>query len=182
LNPQDRTVSRFRPAPPTDDPVYVSVPDDGLCLNAFLVISPPGDATQVLLGMVDPKAPWKEIGGVTAQRMQELSTRWMLPSRQLFLFESPQDAARTILQEQLELDALDLIGPSVFSEAWTRPHPAGRGPHWDIHFVFRGQWPEGRERHAAPWSKLEFHDTSRLDRAKVGRSHMDVLGLAGFPP
>ena len=42
LNAQDRTVSRFRPAPPKDDPVYVSVPDDGLCLNAFLVDLPTG--------------------------------------------------------------------------------------------------------------------------------------------
>jgi hypothetical protein len=176
-----RAVSRFRPAPPEGDPVYVSVPDDGLCLNAFLILSPPNDASKVLLGMVDPKSPWREIGGVTAQRLAGLSTRWMLPSRQLFLFESPQEAARTILREQLELDGIELEGPSVFSEAWTRPAPAGTGQHWDIHFVFRGRWPEGRELRASPWSKLEFHDPSRLDRSEVGRSHTDVLGLAGFP-
>jgi hypothetical protein len=159
----------------------VSVPDDGLCLNAFVLLSPPDDRSKVLMGMVDPKAPWREIGGVVAQRLVELSTRWMLPSRQLFLFESPQDAARTILREQLELDGVEIDGPSVFSEAWTRPTPVGHGQHWDIHFVFRGRWPKGRELRASPWRELEFYDPSQLDRSKVGRSHLDVLGLAGFP-
>jgi len=177
----NRVVSRFRPAPPKDDPIYTAVPDDGLCLNAFLLLSPVDDAHQVLLGMVDPQAPWREIGGVSAQRLAGLSNRWMLPSRQLFLFESPQDASRTILREQLELDEVELAGPSVFSEAWTRPNPAGTGQHWDLHFVFRGRWPEGRAVRASPWLKLAFHDPSRLDRSTVGRSHADVLGLAGYP-
>jgi hypothetical protein len=130
---------------------------------------------------MDPGAPWREIGGVVAQRLVGLSTRWMLPSRQLFLFESPQEAAGTILREQLELEGVALDGPSVFSEAWTRPAPAGQGQHWDIHFVFRVRWPEGRELHASPWRKLEFLDPSHLDRSNVGRGHADVLGLAGFP-
>jgi len=162
----------------------VPVPDDGLCLNAFLLLSPPHDDSKVLLGMVDPSAPWREIGGVTPQRLVELSTRWMLPSRQLFLFESPKEAAQTILAEQLEVQGVELEGPSVFSEAWTRPVPAGEGQHWDIHFVFRGRWPEGREPRATPWLKLEFLDPSLLERKQVGRSHLDVLGLAGFsiPP
>jgi hypothetical protein len=178
--PTHRSVSRFRPAPGLEDPVYVAVPDDGLCLNAFVVLSPPGDPSQVLLGMVDPNAPWREIGGVTTQRLAELATRWMLPSRQLFLFESPQDAAQTILREQLEVGPTPLDGPSVFSEAWTRPKPAGQGQHWDLHFVFKGSWPAGRVLYASPWLKLEFHDPARLDRARVGRGHLDVLGLAGF--
>jgi hypothetical protein len=108
----------------------------------------------------------------------------MLPSRQLFLFESPQAASQTILEEQLEIGPLDLDGPAVFSEAWTRPSPVGRGQHWDLHFVFKGTWPEERPLRASPWLKLEFHDPARLERGRVGRSHLDVLGLAGFdvPP
>jgi hypothetical protein len=177
----DRTVSRFRPAPPKDDPVYASVPDDGLCLNAFLLLSPPSDPSKILLGMVNPRSPWREIGGVTPQRLAELSTRWMLPSRQLFLFESPQEAATNILEEQLELEGETVEGPAVYSEAWSRPVAAGQGQHWDIHFVFRGRWPEGRELRAPAWQKLEFHDPSNLDRKQVGRGHLDVLALAGFP-
>jgi hypothetical protein len=176
-----RDVSRFRPAPPPDDPVYVSVPDDGLCLNAFVLISPPDDARKVLLGQVDPQAPWREIGGVTPQRLAGLSTRWMLPCRQLFLFESPQEASAEILRTQLGIEQMALEGPSVFSEVWNRPSPAGKGQHWDIHFVFRGTWPAGRELRAGPWLKLEFHDPAHLDRSTVGRGHADVLVLAGFP-
>jgi hypothetical protein len=176
-----REVSRFRPSPPVDDPVYVSVPDDGLCLNVFVILSPPDDPSNVLLGMVNPGAPWREIGGVTPKRLEELATRWMLPSRQLFLFESPREAAESILSEQLELEILTLDGPAVFSEAWTRPTPVGKGQHWDIHFVFRGVWPRHRALRASPWRKLDFQDPARLDRAQVGRSHSDVLTLAGFP-
>jgi hypothetical protein len=175
-----RPVSRFRPAPAQDDPVYAAVPDDGLCLNAFVMLSPPDNASRVLLGRVDPTAPWREIGGITPQRLAELSTRWMIPSRQLFLFESPQSASQTILREQLEIGPLSLAGPAVFSEAWTRPTPAGEGQHWDLHFVLKGTWPEGRPLRASPWLNLEFHDPAGLDRAKVGRSHLDVLELAGF--
>jgi hypothetical protein len=179
-----REVSRFRPAPPKDDPVYVSVPDDGLCLNAFLLISPPDDPSKILLGMVDPAAPWKRIGGVTPIRLADLSTRWMLPSRQLFLFESPTEAADNILRDQLEIGRVPLDGPTVYSEVWTRPKPAGMGPHWDLHFVFRGRWPSGKSLQASPWLKLAFHEPRLLDRATVGRGHVDVLGLAGFqvPP
>jgi hypothetical protein len=177
-----REVSRFRPSPPKDDPVYVSVPDDGLCLNAFLLLSPAGYPSKVLLGRVDPAAPWKQIGGITPTRLAELSNRWMLPSRQLFLFESPQEASRSILREQLELEVeLSLDGPTVFSEAWTRPKPAGEGQHWDLHFLFRGLWPEDRPLRASPWTTLQFHDPARLDGALVGRSQADVLRLAGFP-
>ncbi|MCI4360750.1 MAG: hypothetical protein L3J91_03530 [Thermoplasmata archaeon] len=161
--------------------MYVAVPDDGLCLNAFVMLSPAGTPTQVLMGIVDPTAPWRAIGGVTPQRLRELSTRWMLPSRQLFLFEAPQTAAEVLVKEQLEIDTLELTGPSVYSEAWTRPTPAGTGQHWDIHFVFRGEWPDGRPLRASPWLKLEFHETSRTDRSQVGRGHTDVLELAGFP-
>jgi hypothetical protein len=108
----------------------------------------------------------------------------MLPSRQLFLFESPQAASAEILHAQLEIDDVALEGPTVFSEAGDSPSPAGNGQHWDIHFVFRVIWPAGREVRAGPWLQQAFHDPADLDRAQVGRSHMDVLGLAGFsvPP
>ena len=168
-----RDVSRFRPNPAKDDPVYVSVPDDGLCLNAFVLLSPSGDRSRVLLGMLDPTASWREIGGVTPQRLAELGTRWMLPSRQLFLFESPADAAQSIVREQLEVPALELTGPMVFSESWTRPKPAGVGPHWGPHFLFRGVWPLDRELRASPWLRLRiprpFPTGPIDDRSKPGR-------------
>jgi len=176
-----RRVSRFRPRPALDDPVYVAVPDDGLCLNVFLLLSDVPGSNRVLLGRIDPSAPWGEIGGMTPSRIQETAGRWMLPCRQLFVFEPPAEAARSILKTQLDLEGVALEGPMVTSEAWQRPHPAGAGPHWDLSFLFRGAWPPDRPLAAKPWHELAFLDTASLDPATVGRSHLDVLRLAGYP-
>ena len=176
-----RRVSRFRPCPPTDDPVYSAVPDDGLCLNVFLLLTDRAESNRILLGRIDPKANWKEIGAMSAARIQEVSTRWMLPSRQLFHFESPDEASRSILAEQLGLGPISLRGPSVTSEAWQRPHPAGNGPHWDVSFLYQGIWPKDHPVSSGPWSELAFLATDSLDPATVGRSHLDVLDLAGYP-
>lgn len=179
--PIERVVSRFRPAPAPEDPVYSAVPDDGLCLNAFVLLAPTPGSGEVLLGRVDPNADWAAIGGVTAARMVELSTRWMLPSRQLFRYEPPAEAAQRILAEQLQLPGVPLEGPFVFSEAWQRPKPVGTGRHWDLHFVFRGVWPRGHEPSSAAWRRLEFRHPASLAREEVGRGHLDVLALAGYP-
>ncbi len=176
-----RRVSRFRPNPPPDDPVYNAVPDDGLCLNAFVLLTDRPGSSRVLLGRIDPASPWRELGGMSAPRIQETSTRWMLPSRQLFLFEAPDEAARGILKAQLGLEALPLRGPTVTSEAWQRAAPAGDGLHWDLSFVYRGEWPGDRPIAATPWRELAFVETSGLDPKTVGRNHVDVLALAGFP-
>ena len=179
--PAPRTVSRFRPAPRPDDPVYAPVPDDGLCLNVFVILTDAARSNRVVMGRIDPTADWRHIGGMTAGRIQETATRWMLPSRQLFVFESPTDAARSILKEQLGLDPLPLEGPKVTSEVWQRPKPAGTGPHWDLSFLYSGTWPAGRPLASPPWKELAFLDTATLDPATVGRSHADVLALAGYP-
>lgn len=179
--PAPRVVSRFRPAPPPDDPVYHPVPDDGLCLNVFLLLTDRPGSDRVLLGRLDPAVDWRHIGGMAESRIRETAPRWMLPSRQLFHFEGPHEAARSILKEQLELDPIPLDGPAVTSEAWQRERPAGRGLHWDLSFLFTGRWPEGRPLAAGPWKELRFLETATLDPATVGRGQADVLALAGHP-
>lgn len=178
--PHPPKVSRFRPNPPPDDPVYSSVPDDGLCLNAFVLIRPESGSDRVLLGRIDPDAPWETIGGMSQRRIATMGDRWMLPSRQLRLFEAPEEAARAILKDQLGIDRLALEGPKVTSEAWQRPEPAGKGLHWDLSFLFEGTWPEGRPLSSPPWRELKFHRPSELEPRDVGRSQFDVLTLAGF--
>ncbi len=179
--PPTRIPSRFRPSPGPEDPVYSDVPDDGLCLNVFLLVADAADAGRVLLGRLDPAAPWKKIGGMSEARIRSTTGRWMLPSRQLFRFEAPDDAARSILREQLELPAIPVAGPSVTSEAWQRPQPVGTGLHWDLSFLYRATWPAGQEVRATPWQELAFLDPRKLQPKDVGRSHLDVLALAGFP-
>lgn len=114
-------------------------------------------------------------------RIAAMSDRWMLPSRQLFVFESPNDATRSILKQQLDLSPIPLTGPVVTSEAWQRTSPAGKGLHWDLSLIYKGVWPTKRPLAAPPWRELAFHDTATLDPGAVGRSHVDVLALAGYP-
>lgn len=177
--PSDRKrVSRFRPNPDPDDPVYHAVPDDGLCLNVFLILSEPGHPDRVLLGRIDPRAPWETIGGMSRARIDSMGDRWMLPARQLFLFEDPTEAAQAIARDLLELPGLALVGPQVTSEAWERPTPVGAGRHWDLSFLFRGTWPAGRPLRLGPWRELAFLAPGTLTDAQVGRGHLDVLALA----
>ncbi len=175
-----RTVCRFRPGAAPDDPIYHSVPDDGLCLNVFPLLTEPRRPDRVLMGRIDPSFDWADLGGMHRERIAQTADRWVLPGRQLFLFEAPGDAVRAILREQLGLEALALRGPEVLSEAWQRPSPVGQGPHWDLSFVYRGEWPVGRQLHAAPWRELSFKNPILLDPQEVGRNHLDVLALAGF--
>ncbi len=158
------------------------LPDDGMCLNAFLVLRPAGHAGRVLMGRIDPKAPWEEIGGLDAERVGRIGERWMLPSSQLLLFESPADAARRIVREQLGTSVSDLRGPAVFSDPYARPESGKTDPHWDLHFVFEGRWPEERFPPSRAFVELAFVDVARTARAQIARAQADVLELVGLSP
>jgi ADP-ribose pyrophosphatase YjhB (NUDIX family) len=159
---------------------YWPLPPDGLCLSSFLVLSPSGIRTKVLVGKIDPRGPWGEIGALNPHRIQLNSEGWMLPSCHLLYFESPRDAAIRVLREQLGLENLTLEGPSIFSEKYRpRRHPE-RGEHWDLEFVFRGEVPTRRTPAPAAWKELRFIDPSKTARSEFTRSHDEVLELAGF--
>jgi ADP-ribose pyrophosphatase YjhB (NUDIX family) len=93
----------------------------------------------------------------------------MLPSSHLVLGESPDDAAKRVLLEQLGLADQPLNGPHVFSDVYDVP-ATGEKKHWDIEFVFQG------ERDEAPsywvWRELKFAATKREEFA---RGHEDIL-------
>ena len=145
------------------------VPDGGLCLSVFLVISRTGIPTDVLLGRLNNDAPWDHIGALDKARVERHSKGWMLPSSHLVLGESPDDAAKRVLLEQLGLADQPLNGPHVFSEVYDVP-ATGEKKHWDIEFVFQG------ERDEAPsywvWRELKFAATKREEFA---RGHEDIL-------
>src|SRR5206468_4725043 len=62
---------------------------------------------------------WDHIGALDPSRVEAHSHGWMLPSSHLIFRESPDDAARRIAREQLELPDLALTGPTVVSEVYT---------------------------------------------------------------
>jgi ADP-ribose pyrophosphatase YjhB (NUDIX family) len=178
----ERRYARFRRAPLADFPGSSEVPDNGMCLSVFLVLEAPGRDGAVLMGRVDPTAAWWEIGAIDPGRLERIGSRWMLPSRQLLLFESPDEAARRILNEQLGVGPLPLTGPRVFSDPSDRPGAEGQDPHWDVHFVYRGRWPSAAPPHAKGWTQLQFVDVARTPRGEIARGQGDVLELVGLSP
>jgi hypothetical protein len=178
----ERRVARFRRAPLDAFPGSAELPDGGLCLSVFLVLEAPDPPGSVLMGQVDRNGLWWEIGGVDPGRLERIGDRWMLPSRQLRLFEGPDDAARSILAEQLGVGRVPLDGPRVFSDPADRPAAGNRDPHWDLHFVYRGRWPSAAPPASTAWRRLEFVDVATTPRAAIARDQADVLDLVGLSP
>lgn len=156
------------------------VPLEGLCLSTFLVLRPRGHPDRALLGHIDPKAPWDELGAADAGRVVPWSKGWMLPSSQLVFYESPADAARRIAQEQLGVTLGDLPAPVVMSDAYART-PVSTDKHWDFGFVYvlDGQ-PETPPHHSG-WTDLRYVEVAREPSAAFVRYQEDVLRLVGMP-
>ncbi|MFY9716544.1 MAG: hypothetical protein WAK40_01215 [Thermoplasmata archaeon] len=175
----ERRFARLRAGSLTEHPGSVAVPDDGMCLSAFLVVRPEGRSGEVLLGRLDPSADWATIGGLDPGRVAQVGNRWMLPSSQLLFFESPTEAAGRIAREQLGVPLPGLTGPVTFSEAYRRPGSAG-DPHWDLHFVYEARWPTARFPAARPFAELAFVEAARTSRTEIARSQADILALVGL--
>jgi hypothetical protein len=178
----ERRFARLRAAVPTGSTGLFALPDDGLCLNTFLIVHPRARAAEVLLGRPDPSGPWETIASMSPERLRTVGDRWILPASQLLFFEAPGDAAQRVAREQLGLTRLPVTGPDVFSEAYGRDVPVGRDPHWDIQFIYRGRWPGRGAPHHPAWKELRFVDPRTLRRNEFGRGHGDIVELAGFKP
>lgn len=175
-----RRFCRFRSDAPADSSLYSRLPDDGMCLSAFVLLRSHEGAPDVLAGRLDPAGPWDEIGALPVERVASSARGWMLPACHVALFESPDDAAARVVREQLGVDSLPLGRARVFSEAYDRENDA-RDPHWDLHFVYEGAWPVGRARTAPAWRQLEFVDLRTTPPTAFVRAHADILALAGTP-
>ncbi|MFZ0891168.1 MAG: hypothetical protein WB778_06350 [Thermoplasmata archaeon] len=159
---------------------YFVLPDDGLCLNTFLVLRHPREKGRVLLGRIDPRAAWYEFGALEPARVQGIGRRWMLPSSQLLFFESPLESAQRIAREQLESPLPPVEGPLVVSEQYRRSTSHADDPHWDLHFIYQGTWPNESPPAAHPWQELAFVEVSQTPASEIARSQGDVLELAGL--
>jgi 8-oxo-dGTP pyrophosphatase MutT (NUDIX family) len=151
-----------------------------MCLNVFLVVFSPEDPGRVLLERVAPDPRWEEVGGLDQSRIDRIGDRWMLPSRQLLLFESPEEAARRIGEEQLGIEVGPLPSPQVFSEVYVRPGSTEVDPHWDVHFVFRVSGPLA-PRSSGLWRQLSYISLTETPRTAYARGHGDVLALLTLP-
>jgi ADP-ribose pyrophosphatase YjhB (NUDIX family) len=152
-------------------PRMSALPEGGMCISAFLVISKKGEPANVLMGRINKNSEWDHIGALDGKRVERFASGWMLPSSHLMLFETPEGAARRILREQLGIRNQALGGPLTFSDT------PGTSNHWDLGFIFTG------EREASPsngaWDDLRFVEVAKLKRDEIVRSQLDVLTYAG---
>jgi ADP-ribose pyrophosphatase YjhB (NUDIX family) len=152
------------------------IPDGGMCISAFLVISKKDEASKVLMGRINKNAEWDHIGAIEGKRLERFASGWMLPSSHLIMFETPEGAARRILREQLGIRNLKLQGPLTFADTGTA-YFSGLLNHWDIGFIFTA------ERETLPssdaWDELRFVDVNTLKREDMVRSQLDILTYAG---
>jgi ADP-ribose pyrophosphatase YjhB (NUDIX family) len=178
----NRRFCRFVRARPEyeNNPVYTTdVPEGGLCLSSFLIITEP-DSGRVLMGHLNPAASWDHIGGLDSDRARVHSKGWMLPSSHLMLYESPQEAAQRILDEQLGMKDLKLSGPTIVAEVGTPKRFPDLPRHWDFEFIFGGKTPNSNVQKHEAWSELRFIDLAQVGRKDIARSHDEVLENAGF--
>lgn len=178
----DRQFCRFVRARPEleNNAVYTTnIPEGGLCLSSFLLITE-GESRRVLMGHLNPKARWDHVGALDIARVEAHSKGWMLPSSHLMVYESPQEAARRVLREQLGMQQLELSEPVVVSEVGTPKRFPDLPRHWDFEFIFRGRMAEGSSPKHEAWSELRFIDLTRTSRQDIARSHDEILENAGF--
>src|SRR2546428_12572008 len=176
----DRRFSRFSKSPATAAFSVTEIPEEGVCLSAFLIVTEAHDARKVLMGHMNPKARRDHIGALDPSRVEAHSHGWMLPSSHLIFRESPDDAARRIAREQLELPDLALSGPNVVSEVYTPRRFPGNPPHSGIEFLVRGQLAAADAPHPTAWEELAFVDLRRMSKSEIARSHEDVIESAGL--
>lgn len=156
------------------------VPIGGLCLSSFLVITEQDNSNAVLMGHLNKSAPWDHIGALDDSRIQVHSKGWMLPSSHLIVLESPQDAARRILREQLDLATLEISEPKVISEVYKPKRFPELPEHWDVEFVFFGKLSTEKLPKPSAWSDLKFVNLPTTRREDIARSHDEILESLGF--
>ncbi|MBX8644870.1 MAG: NUDIX hydrolase, partial [Thermoplasmata archaeon] len=151
-----------------------TIPPDGFCLSAFLIIRSEGRPNNVLMGHLNPDGPWDHVGALDPSRLEAHRHGWMLPSSHLIYGESPDEGARRIAFEQLGLKNIGLEGPEVHSEVYEPRRFPGRKNHWDLEFLYYGFLDE-RAFHAPEdiWLDVEFVDPSAVPTAQIARSHED---------
>ncbi len=131
----ERHFCRFTARPEGNEFGVAAIPASGFCLNAFLIVHPPTSRREVLVGRVDPRAPWGALGALDPSRLAAHQHGWMLPASQLLYGEDPADGIRRLQREMLSGLPLRTDPPRILSEVYpSKRHPTAVD-HWDLSFV-----------------------------------------------
>ncbi len=152
----------------------------GFCLSTFLVLSEEGRPSSVLVGRLNPGAPWDHLEGLDAERTAAHQGGWLLPASHLLLRETPEQSARRILDEMLGGARPSLEPPRVVSEVYTPRRYPENHQHWDLSFLYRGTWRGPPPSVPSVWNELAFVDVRTVRRSEFARSHEEVLPNVGL--
>src|SRR5256885_14320646 len=83
----DRRFSRFSKSRDTAAFSITEIPAGGVCLSAFLIVTEAGHPAKLLMGHMNPEAPWDHLGALDPSRVEVHSRGWMLPSSHLIFQE-----------------------------------------------------------------------------------------------
>jgi ADP-ribose pyrophosphatase YjhB (NUDIX family) len=152
----------------------------GLCLSSFLILSKAGTPSSVLVGRLNPDAPWDHLEGLDAERIEAHRGGWLLPASHLLLREAPDDSARRILDEMLGGVRPSLEPAQVVSQVYSPRRFPETHHHWDISFLYRGTVSGPPPSVPAVWKELRFIDVRSARRSEFARSHEEVLENVGL--
>jgi NUDIX domain len=152
----------------------------GFCLSTFLILSPEGRPSSVLVGRINPTGPWDHLEGLDAERIDAHRRGWHLPASHLLLRETPDQSARRILDEMLGGATPALQPARVVSEVYTPRRFPETHNHWDISFLYRGTWQGAAPSLPSVWTDLQFVDLDAVQRSDFARSHDEVLEHVGL--
>ena len=161
-----------------------NVPPGGTCLSSFVVIS---NGPRILVGKMARPEIWIErfLVGPKFAPVYVASGKYVLPARHLHWYESPFEAACSVLRDQVGLDvpgnkvALVDVQSHVSGDIDDEKEP----PHWDICFLYRTQVSKSQAmklRRPEWYSELEFKPLRSLKLEDFTRGHGDVLQVAGM--
>ena len=155
------------------------IPLGGLCLSAFLIVQ--DNSGKVLLGKIDPLAPWDRLGALDPKRIELHREGWMLPASHLMVHESPQAAIQRIAEEQLELPGLTISEPKVVSEVYPPKYFPDLNEHWDLEFIsFSFVDEKNVPMRSRAFRELKMIDPKTTKRSEIARSHEDILSSVGI--
>jgi ADP-ribose pyrophosphatase YjhB (NUDIX family) len=161
-----------------------NVPPGGTCLSSFVVVS---NGQRILVGKMYRPEIWVEkfLVGPARAKVYADSGKYVLPARHLHWYESPFEAARSALRDQVGLD----IPVGKISLADVQSHVSGdvndekEPPHWDLCFVYQTQVSKtlaAKLRRPEWFSELAFKPLGSLKQDDFTRGHGDVLQMAGM--
>jgi len=161
-----------------------NVTPGGTCLSTFVLVS---IGQNVLVGKMTRPEIWTErfLVGPSFAPVYTSSGKYVLPARHLHWYESPLEAARSVMQDQVGLDvpkgkiSLADVQSFVSGETTNEDEP----PHWDICFIYRtrvSKTQASRLRRPLWFSELSFKSLRELGPGDFTRGHGDVLQAAGM--